>query len=230
MRNVVAAVTMILGAVLATGVLSPQPILGQKPDFAGVTVVNTSANPVPVTGTVSLNAGTVVQAQQAGAWTVGISGTPTVSLTAGSTVIVGNTASAPVPVQTAASTPFNSSVDFTLPSSSDSTFTATIATVPTGYQLVIEYASARVAQPACDCESNFSVSLETTAGGTTARHYIPLESMIQVNTLNRGQIGGTQTQLYADAGTSVVARLTRFFNGYVGSGEVAISGRLVAIP
>jgi hypothetical protein len=45
-----------------------------------VTVTNTAANPVPVTGQVNIGALPAIDAKQNGPWTVGITGTPTVQV------------------------------------------------------------------------------------------------------------------------------------------------------
>ena len=54
---------------------SPNTPPASKPDNGpSVTVVNTSANPVPVVGAVSINGTSTVNAQQSGSWNVGIAG------------------------------------------------------------------------------------------------------------------------------------------------------------
>src|SRR5262245_21368763 len=56
-------------ATKSTNVQAVQPTLS-----APVTVVNTSANPVPVVGAISINGTSTVSAQQSGDWNVGIAG------------------------------------------------------------------------------------------------------------------------------------------------------------
>jgi len=67
--------TAFLGAISALVLVSESPVLAAPPD-KDVTVVNTPAQPVPVTGTVAVTGGTTVSgtvnAVQSGPWTVSI--------------------------------------------------------------------------------------------------------------------------------------------------------------
>jgi hypothetical protein len=84
-KNLLSSVTAVawsvlrptFGVAILTGALAlaiPQQLPAQS--GPAVTVVNTSANPVPVTvnGTVTVNGSSTVNAQQSGAWNVGIAG------------------------------------------------------------------------------------------------------------------------------------------------------------
>ena len=80
-KNLLSQVTAapMVGAAILTGALAlavPQQLPAQQKDVpsAPVTVVNTSANPVPVVGTVSVNGTSTVDAKQSGDWNVGIAG------------------------------------------------------------------------------------------------------------------------------------------------------------
>src|SRR5260370_668311 len=68
---------------------SLQQTLLPNPPVAGlpVIVVNTPSQPVPVTGTVTGTVTGNVQAQQSGAWNVGITGTPSVNIANSPTVL-----------------------------------------------------------------------------------------------------------------------------------------------
>ncbi|SRR6266545_2308023 len=55
------------------------PAQGQRTEIP-VVVTNTTANPVPVTGQISIGTLPAVDAKQSGIWTVGIAGTPTVKV------------------------------------------------------------------------------------------------------------------------------------------------------
>ena len=79
--SLVAAAPTVRMAILAGAVALaiPQQMpaqQGQQQGSAPVTVTNTAANPVPVTvtGTVNINGSSTVNAQQSGAWNVGIAG------------------------------------------------------------------------------------------------------------------------------------------------------------
>lgn len=63
-------------AALTVGAQTDEPLGPTKP----VVVVNTPANPVPVTGQLNIGNIPTVDARQSGPWIVGISGTPTVKL------------------------------------------------------------------------------------------------------------------------------------------------------
>ncbi len=98
-RRPLLALAAYLGVLGLCAILAPRPGLGDPPD-RDVRVVNTTAQAVPVRGT--------VQALQEGAWDVGIAGTPTVLLSPDArvgiapslnTVRVGNPGSDPVPVR-----------------------------------------------------------------------------------------------------------------------------------
>jgi hypothetical protein len=119
--------TCVLIAALVLASDSPVESQPASRPAAPVHVVNTAAEPVPVVGTIEVGgvSGTV-QSQQAGAWDVGILGSPTVSaqqsgpwnvgISGTPTVEVGNSTANPVPVQmVSGGQPFNGSVRVTLP-------------------------------------------------------------------------------------------------------------------
>ncbi len=84
--------------------------------------------------------------------------------------------------------------------------------VPAGKRLVIEYVSARIEDP-----SDRQLSITTTAGGTTAPHWVPVsEPFITIS--NAAQ----DVRLYADPRTDVDVCVS-------GLGQVTLSGHLVAV-
>jgi hypothetical protein len=84
--------------------------------------------------------------------------------------------------------------------------------VPGGNRLVIEYVSARIEDP-----TDRALSIITTAGGTTAPHWVPLnEPFVTIS------IAAQDVRLYADPGTEVEACVG-------GLGQVTLSGHLVAV-
>ena len=183
-----------------------------------VVVVNTAAEPVPVTGTI---AGGTVQAQQNGTWTVGIDGTPT--------FLVGNAADAPLPtrdVDNAARQPFQRFlVDQINPGESNAGSRISF-TVPEGKRLVIEYVSFIGVVPT---GQKLRVKVDAHAGGIGSHH---------LTLTNEGTFqGGTEdvkasqlTHFYADPGTDVFIGVARnSVNGTVGI-NASVSGYLVDVP
>jgi len=173
----------------------------QTPPSAPVTVVNTTANPVPVTGSATVS-GTVT-ATQSGTWNVGIVGTPSVSINSSPTNPVFVTSIAkPVPVQFALCT--------------NSTFTARCSStgyvVPNGKRLRIQYVSWRG-----DALSTFpaSVELATTVSGQEQIHAIPGER-------SPDWVGGRNVTIFADPNTSVFYQS----DGAITPGPVVIVGEL----
>ena len=130
-----------------------------------VTVINTSANPVPTTlvgtssisGTVVISNVPTVNAQQSGAWNVGILGTPSVSLVgtpvvslaAGGGVSVANAVDGsgnPIPLlirdaDNPARQPFITTCQGLTPMSANNLGTCSFTTVPAGKRFVVETAT-----------------------------------------------------------------------------------------
>jgi hypothetical protein len=131
--------SLLIGAI---ALVTPRPTQGQGADTAGpvkpVTVVNTPADPVPVTGSISgsvniLNTPTV-NARQNGAWNVGIVGTPTVGLSPSANTVKIDPSS-PLPVNSGANQPFQSLRVFQLANGEREGFSSFNG--PIGKQLVI---------------------------------------------------------------------------------------------
>ena len=115
-RLYVAAGFLLLAAII--GITSQQEVRSQgNPNTINAKIVNTAAEPVPTALSSSANtikldqsgSNNVVQARQLNAWSVGITGTPTVQ--------IGNTATSPAQVhevENAARQPFQTSVSLPL--------------------------------------------------------------------------------------------------------------------
>lgn len=189
-----------------------------------VNVVNTPANPVPVTGSVSVT----------GAVTGTVTGT--VGLTPGTSVLVGNPVTNPVRVRNV-----NDAIQPVQAQASCLITTLgclpTIYTVPAGKRLVIEYASMRV----CILPGqSATLSIATQVGDQAVFHYLngtppaagPGTFAIGCNSsLPSSEVAvGEQVKIYADAGTTVV--LTGSRNSTTGSAsfQFSISGYLVDVP
>ncbi len=212
--------TAVLGTLGVTNLAA-----GAGPDAGiNVNVVNSPANPVPVTGSVSVT----------GAVTGTVTGT--VGLAPGASVLIDNTVGDPVrvrnvndaiqPIQARSSCLVNALG--CLP---------TIYTVPAGKRLVIEYASMNV----CVLPGqSATLSIATTVGGQSVFHYLngtppaagPGTASIGCNSgLPSSEVAtGQQVKIYADPGTFVV--LTGSRNSTVGSAnfQFSISGYLVDVP
>jgi len=110
MKHVGGLMLLTLGLGLFAFVLSslpshPAAAAGSAP----VTVLNTSANPVPVTGNVDAAVTGTVSAQQSGVWNVGINGTPSVNaaITNSSLPVSGTVAVSTLPNVTVGNTSAN---------------------------------------------------------------------------------------------------------------------------
>ena len=148
-------VALIALGIVATGVSIITPERAAAAAAAAVQVVNTSANPVPVTGNVT--------ASISGPVTATVSGPLT--LAAGSTVTVGNSSLNPVPVQdvTAARQPvFGGGGCFF----SNGSCAVDLYTVPAGYRLVVEHVSVNVQMSADQYVSNAAIGAGAVAPNT----------------------------------------------------------------
>jgi hypothetical protein len=188
-----------------------------------VNVVNTSAHPVPVTGTVTVN----------GSVTGSVTGT--VGLAPGTSVMIDSTVGDPVRVRNV-----NDAIQPVQVSTTCLTSTLgclpTIYNVPVGKRLVIEYASLGV----CILPGqSATLNIATTTGGQSANHYLngtpaaagPGTAAIGCNSGASSFVAtGQQVKIYADAGTGVVVTGER--NSTVGSANFhfSISGYLVDVP
>jgi len=207
-------------AVVATLAVA-DPAVGAGPGVA-VDVVNTPANPVPVTGSV----------------------TGTVELAPDASVLIDNTVADPVrvrsvndaiqPVQASASCSANPGVLGCAP--------ADFYTVPAGKRLVIEY----VSMSTCTLiGGSAQLSITTTVGGGSATHFVntappatgPGTTAFACNFPGASSTTavGQQVRLYADAGTIVFVEGDRANNSIgqisgVESFAFSISGYLVDVP
>ncbi len=88
-------------------------------------------------------------------------------------------------------------------------------TVPAGRRLVVEFVSGAIEET-----SRRTVTLVTTAGGETVRHYIKLPEFDPTIEIVEG---GQEVRLYADPSTLVRACVR-------GLGVISLSGHLVQLP
>ena len=192
-----------------------------------VRVVNTSANPVPtqalgttaIAGNVSVTNTPTVLAQQNGLWNVSISGTPSVE--------VGNPANAPVFVRNVdnpARHAFQGSVTFDIPDNFIGVC-PTLATVPIGKRMVIQYVTARVTLPGG--EKIDEIRLRTTVNGVEAFHDLNVEP---TGVLNRFRVAQS-VQVYADPSALVELCVSRdLAAGLAPVNSATISGYLIDMP
>ncbi len=224
-KYLLAAVSLatLVGALVFSGSHSSQA----APPDRDVTVVNTSANPVPVqvrgVTPVSIANTPAVLAQQLGQWNVVLSGTPTVQ--------VGNAFNSPLPVRDVdnpARQPFQRELD---PLVSPGSFTASDSlTVPAGKRFAIEFASASVDTPA---GTKMWVRIQTTSSGVGLSY--SLLPQLQGNYAADGSdflLAAQPMKLYADPGTqvtAVVSVLGGVANTNTGA-SVSLSGYFVDVP
>ena len=163
----------------------------------GVTVVNTSSNPVPVAaqgttniaGNVSVTNTPTVQAQQGGTWTVGVNSwesNPVFVRHAGE--------SARQPVQVAGFVNIDNGTFGTANP-------LILYTVPDGKRLVIEWASVGANVPAGQRITSFTFS--TTAGNTGQGHRLVVYDQGTTFNCSAHFTASQQVRFYADPGTQV---------------------------
>ena len=199
-RRVVAAAA---GAALVALLLAVP--LQAAPPQQDVTVVNTTAQPVPVA----------------------VQGTPSVAIQGTPSVTVGNTNAQAIPTRRA-DEPALQPVQRTalvIIGAGDQIEEATLYTVPAGKRLVIEEASVRAQLFAGVTEA--MVFLRSDGGGFGG-HYVPLTSLGTLDGFGKVLVGTELLNGYADAGTPVDTNVT--INTATGSGgrfEVTLAGHLV---
>ena len=201
-------------------VLSAAHTSNAAPGPESVTVVNTSANPVPTLAQGTTNIAGTVQAAQSGSWNVGISGTPTFQ--------VGNTASNPVfvsDVNEPAMHPFQASAGGALNAGSAETTVG--IPVPSGKRLAIKFVSALGSVPTGQV---IRASFFTTIGGLETRHTLVMTP--QGTFSPQDDFAASQSvEVFADGGTSIFVEFDRSGGGVgTGGGFVSISGYLIDMP
>ena len=207
---------------LTTSVFGAPPAVKPSPDTP-VSVTNTSANPVPVTGSVNVS----------GSVTGTVTGT--VGLEPGASVMIDSTVGDPVRVRNV-----NDAIQPVQVSTTCLTSTLgclpTIYTVPAGKRLVIEYASLGV----CILPGqSATLNIATTTSGQSANHYLngtppaagPGTAAIGCNSGPSSFVAtGQQVKIYADAGTGVVVTGDRNSTDGSANFHFSISGYLVDVP
>jgi hypothetical protein len=207
-----------------------------------VKVVNTATQPVPTQAQGTTNIAGTVQAQQSGAWNVGISGTPDVNLASGAsvginpsgnTVQVGNTASAPVlvrDVDSPARQPFQdfNSIDLVAPFGNTE---RVLFTVPTDKRLVIEFISLLALMPA-DQKSTVTLRTFINDGHPSTSFGKSFLVLTAQGTFNATDIytASQPVRIYADPGTEVFFLVSRTSGTGSAQYQVCISGYFVDVP
>jgi hypothetical protein len=191
------------------GVLGPTLVIAapQVPPSAPVTVVNTSSNPVPVTGT------------------VGLSGTGNVQVT--------NSVANPVPVSVANNAP--NVIQITYAKDMGNLLVGTnpevIYTVPAGFRLVIEYFEIGGALQSGEVATG---GIYTTVSSKPALHEImtpPAPSLLGGGALaNQNTTESKTVRIYADPQTDVAAQVGRSDGTGHAFVELVINGYLQPLP
>jgi hypothetical protein len=205
-----------------------RPPQAAGPSALDVTVINTAANPVPVTAQGTTNvAGTI---GISGTPTVNVGNSPTVSLAGGTSVGISNSASAPVLVRDV-DNPGRHPVTFTdsvsIADGSYAGFSTGAFTPPSGKRLVLEYVAGLVAlQPG----QKAWVKMLTPVGNGSYEHaltivpqgnFSPLYAFPELFSINQ------QLRVYADGIGSVSVGLTRNANTGPATLNVTFSGFLL---
>ncbi len=218
-EQIVAAIVGSAEYAQGAGVSLQQTLLPGGGGVKDVLVVNTSAQPIPVTGSVGIT-GTAnvnvanspsVKAQQSGPWTVGISGTANVQVI--------SSVSNPVYVRDVnnALQPFTQ--EFDLAVASNALTAVSSFTVPAGRRLVIENVSAEAHVPS----------------GQHARFFVDESIGHVIPTAFQGSLGGQDAlavnaavKFYFDPGT-VFVQVVRDQSGGTGNAFVTLDGYFVTI-
>jgi hypothetical protein len=180
-----------------------------------VTVVNTAANPVPVTGTITSNVSGTVNASQSGTWNVGITGTPTVAIS-------GSVTTHPE------EQPADTAVQFNLFDDCDSD----TYTVPAGNRLVIEYVSSYATGFAGNENAALIMHIVTHVNGSVVSQILPMSREVIDNGGNPFVLlqGGAPMVAYADSGTDVCWNTAFLSGGPISIKGINFTGHLVAQP
>jgi hypothetical protein len=138
-----------------------------------------------------------------------------------------NIVNTPLPVREVvnpANEPFQAEISFSIPDGSSSE-TFTLAVVPAGKRLVVEYATILAEVPS----GKMGARITTTAAGQYAAHHLVLTE--------QGPVYGTPTfvasqtmRVYADPGTGVTGIVVRSDTAGTFGGLMTISGYFVDVP
>jgi hypothetical protein len=213
-------------SILVFALLLASPPAGNAvPSDKDVRVINTTLEPVP----------TAAQGTTNIAGSVSVANTPTVLLAAGAsvginpasnTVHIGNTAASAVPVVNIndAGQPFQNATNSV--QSGTNVSVATIATVPAGKRLVIEFVSMTgQVPPGQHVELLQITTVAGTSGGITHDLLVnPQPDAVIGDALFRAS---QQVRLYANAGTQVQALFRRSSSAGNATFEATLSGYLV---
>ena len=205
---------------LPMGVIGTRFVVGVIAVLATITTFGQGSRPpsdVNVVNTPNVNVVNTptVDARQLGSWSVGINGTPNVTVgnTAGDPVLVRN-------VENAARHPFHATADCFTNELSCST---TIAFVPAGKRLLIEYVSLQATSLPSGQVATMIIS--TLLGTRPAAHYFsPTPPATMLGTVTRAGLG-QQVRIHAGTETNVSVSGIKGVSGF-GAFSFTISGYL----
>lgn len=205
--------------VLTVSLTPAGPALAQATKVKPVEVVNSPANPVPTAPQGTTRVEGAVSAQQSGAWSVGLAGTPSVN--------VANTSMDPVPVKDLSDCePFQLQLFIDLPDS-DPGVTESF-TVPSDRLLVIEQVTLEGASTA----TGIRAFVRTKAGPSfSVAHFLRVEPQGPSGFGSTLYVASQHVRLYADPGTTVDFGIGK--NTTSGGGahfDASVSGYLVDCP
>lgn len=221
---------------VALVVVTDPPHATAGPGPAPVTVVNTGANPVPTTGTITNTPN--VHAVQSGTWNVGVSGnvgitgTPNVNVANMPPVGIdplNNTVRLLREPENPARQPFQANFHCDLLAGSGSCADVTSITTlsSSGKELVIEFVSVSEGLPTG--QKAGEVTLQTTQGGNSVSHIFPLSLAFDDGTV-ANFVGAQQTRLYEEPSDVVTVECLRSASSGGGSCFGSVSGYLVDVP
>lgn len=199
------AVATLVGSFVLAGVLAGHA--APPPPVADVTVVNTTANPVPT--------------QAVGTTSVSVSNQPTVK--------IGNNALTPVAVRDV-DNPARHPFQFmgTMSKNDGNSQSVSQITVPAGKQLVIETVTVQVFVPA---GQKVLAKIGMVGGGNFAEHKLMLTPQGSFNFDLEDYFAATESvRLYADQGSAIAVNLTRSGSDVnLWGGSYTVSGYLLDI-
>jgi hypothetical protein len=180
--------------------------------------LDATTNTIKIDGTTN-----TVKAAQSGSWIVGITGTPSVTLSGSSTVQIGNSASSPALVRDVDhphSQPFRTQVSSFFTSGSADTTVNNSATVPAGKRLIVEFVTVKITLP------NGQAALFAKLDTSVFDQYITLTAAGNDSVGNTLVVATHKVFVIFDPGT--IVQTSAFRNSLTGGGNIlmTVSGYL----
>jgi hypothetical protein len=213
----------------AIALVSSGPATAQKPSTP-VTVVNTTAEPVPTSAQGTTAVAGTVNAVQSGAWNVGITGTPSVNISNAPNVNAqnlpltnnGGTPNAAVAIKSVdepGRRPFQTLIRCR---STAQTCTGNLS-VPSGSALVIEYIHIETISP-----NPGTTSIQTTAGGNTSVYDYPFGTALA---FGNEFVYSQQVRIYADPSSTITFEGAQTLaTSFTAEFDLNLSGYTVPVP